>query len=127
MTVRIRFLRAIGVAVSVIDGTLSYDDLIEHRERMASHPHYDPSCKLLFDVRRVTEFAVTGNQIRAFADFAQTGKPRFARMAMVVPDDLGYGLARVFRAYTGRHDDSSLKIFRDAKEAWAWLTAEAPA
>jgi hypothetical protein len=124
MSVRIRFLTRRKIVVSVVHGTLAFEDLLEHRRRMASNSAYDPSYRLLFDARRVENFTVTGDEIRSFADFSQPGQPRFSRMAMLVSSDLGYGLARIFQAYTGRHNEKSLMVFRDAREAWNWLTQD---
>lgn len=124
MSIQIRFLPQRKIAVSVVRGVLSHEDLIEHRRRVANYPCYDPSYNLMFDTRRAEAFTLTGDQIRSFADFAQPGQPRFARIAIVVSEDLAYGLARIFQAYTGRHNEQSLRTFREARGAWTWLTME---
>lgn len=124
MPFRIRFLHRDRIAVTVVRGNLTYDDLLEHRAAVAREPGYHTSFRLLFDARRVQDFTLTGDQIRAFADFAQPGQPRFARVAVLVAGDAAYGLSRIFQAYSMRHDERSLLVSRDSRAAWAWLTAD---
>lgn len=47
--------------------------------------------------------------------------PAFSKAAIVVPDDLSYGLARVHDVY---RDDDSTQVFRSEMEAIAWLKEE---
>lgn len=123
MPIRIRFLHRAGLAVTIVRGTLSYDDLLQHRRIVAEEPGYHPSFRLLFDARRVDGYTITGDHLRAFADFGRPGPPRFARMAIVVGGDAGYGLSRIFQTYSNRHTEKTLLISRDARAAWQWITA----
>jgi len=121
MSMRIKLLPRVKIVVSVLSGTLSYDDLLEHRARIAADPRHGREYRLLLDSRRVDRYELDGNQIRTYANFAQPGDPRFARIAILVGDDLGYGMARIFQAYNARQDDNTLRIFRNGREAWRWL------
>lgn len=108
--------------VSVARGTLTRSDVRDHRDRLLAHPHYHPGMGLLLDLRRVTRFDMTSNDMRSHADSGLGVGQRYARLAILAPADLGFGLARAYQAYLGaQYDHESFRIFRESGEAWAWL------
>jgi len=108
--------------VSQALGVFTLDDLRAHRARVIAHPQYVETLRLVMDLRRVARYDIGSGGIRAHAGSSGT---RFARIAVVVGDDLGYGLARMFQAFTDdRYGDEALRTFRDAGEAWRWIQAE---
>ncbi|MAT84247.1 MAG: hypothetical protein CMD39_08145 [Gammaproteobacteria bacterium] len=121
MPIRMRFMPQRGLLVSVAHGRLTMDDLLHHRQRVAESTHYHPGLHLLFDTRRTSAIGVSGDAVRTFAGFGQPGQRRFARMALLVGSDLHYGISRIFQAYAGQHDESTLRIIRDPGEAWRWI------
>lgn len=121
MPIRMRFMPARALLVSVAHGRLSYDDLLAHRRHVEASPDYHPDYHLLFDTRRTSAIGISGDAIRSFAGFGQSDQRRFARMAILVGSDLAYGVSRIFQAYTGQHDDRTLRIIRDPAEAWRWI------
>ena len=125
MPIRSRILARYGLVVSQGLGTVTLADLRKHRAAVAEHPRHSRSHVLLFDLRRVTDLALNVDQIRDHAGFGSTGEARFARVAILVASDFTFGMARIFQAYSShRYDDTSLRVFRDAAEAWRWLRAE---
>lgn len=116
MAIRVRLLSGVGIALAVVRGPVSFPDLTGLL--LVSG---DARYRLLLDVRKVDGHSITADHIRQLAGFGSTGSRRFERIAIVVPNDLAYGFARMFRAYSARHDDRTLRITRDAGEAWAWL------
>lgn len=121
MPIRMRFMPARALLVSVVHGPLSYDDLLDHRRRVGASADYHSGYHLLFDTRRASEVAVSGDAVRTFAGFGQSGPRRFARMAILVGGEVDYGVSRVFQAYADHHDEDTLRIIRDPVEAWRWI------
>ncbi len=76
------------------------------------------------DLRGVTEFGV-GQQVHNVRDRYRASEPHTVRTAVYAPDDLGYGLVRM---YLARADDipQSVRLFRDKNEALAWLLGDEP-
>ncbi|MDZ7671187.1 MAG: STAS/SEC14 domain-containing protein [Gammaproteobacteria bacterium] len=114
------------MVVSVARGALSLADLRAHRDFVDNHVAYDPSLGLLFDLRRVSQFALTPDDVRNHAGFGAVGMPRFRRIGILVEDDLAYGMSRVFQAYTNnRYADDSIRVIREAAGAWQWVRGQA--
>ena len=121
MAIRFRIMPKFRLALTVIRGRFSVDDLYKQREAIESSESYDPSFDLVFDGRRISAFDLEGSDIREFAQSLSPEHKRFARTAIIVSGDLGYALSRIFRATSGRQRDSTLKIFYGSKEAMDWI------
>lgn len=120
MPIRTRILPRLGVVVSRGRGRLTIDDLRAHRRQVDAHPGHDRRYALLFDLRWVTELALSAGEIRDHAGFGGSTVARFERIAILTGADLTYGLSRVFQSYNRRYDEDSLRVFRDAAAAWVW-------
>jgi hypothetical protein len=122
MPIRARILSRHGLIVSQGLGSVTLADLRKHRADLVNHPRHSRTQTLLFDMRRVTDLALNPDEIRDHAGFGNTGQARFSRIAILVSDDFTFGMARIFQAYAShRYDEQSLRVFRDAAEAWRWL------
>jgi hypothetical protein len=100
-------------------GVLTDQDLATNRHAMVLDPAFTPDSAQLYDFSEVTGIEVTPAGIRALARksvFATT-----ARRAIVVSNDVGYGMARMFAQLSNR-DEEVFRIFRDRAEALPWLT-----
>lgn len=104
-------------------GILTDRDLAENRARMLRDPDFDPGCRQLLDFSEVTSLEVTPGGIRELAGTSPF--PRDARRAVVVPNDVAYGMARMFALLSGL-DESRFRIFRDRAVALEWLTQHHP-
>lgn len=104
-------------------GTIEDRDLTGHRAQLAADARFDRAYAQLLDFSEVTEIRITTGAIRALAGpdpFLPT-----AWRAVVVPNDVAYGMARMF-ALMGGMDESRFKVFRDRAEALQWLHANRP-
>jgi hypothetical protein len=79
----------------------------------------------LWDLTRGTIDGGTSDDIQALA--AAIGKrlnhDDHHKVAIAAPQDLAYGLARMYEAYTGELP-TELKVFRSKDEALDWLKGE---
>ncbi len=123
MPIRTRLLDARKIVVSVVKGSLAKEDLLCFRSAVARDLGDDASHRLLFDARRVAGFPISSEQLRSFAGFGVGRLRRFTHIAILVPDDLAYGMARIYQAYARRYEAGTLRIFRDARDAWTWIQA----
>jgi hypothetical protein len=99
-------------------GVLKLRDLEENRAALLADPAFDPTYDHLFDLRGVgsivfpTEDVERATSVRAFSEAS--------RRAVVAPEDLSFGLARMYGAHRG--DLSELvRVFRDLDQALRWL------
>lgn len=85
-------------------------------------PKFDPSYALLFDYTQADGSEIDTAAVKRIASSTPFGPA--APRAFVVADEVGYGLVRMFRAYSelaGRGD--LVEAFRDRDEAIRWITS----
>lgn len=108
-----------GIVRSVGSGTLSTADLQGYFAATRADPQFDPAMHRLMDLREVTQLP-SSDDIRSLAAFARTKAPtETARMAIIAPSDLAFGVSMMFKAFVGYGD--RLVVVRDEAEALAWL------
>jgi hypothetical protein len=105
-----------------VQGGLTADDLIAAANRQAADQAW--SYRLLLDARERAGEAVTAIMVRAFVDHnaqmsSQHGPP--GPFAIVVRDDAGFGMGRMFETLSGTRSARRIKIFRAIDDASAWL------
>jgi len=72
--------------------------------------------------------AVTGNhlpwdELHRLAVIDRTSPLRVSRMALLAPNDVGFGLSRIYQSLMDG-SDTAVWVFRDRKQALAWLGVE---
>ena len=112
---------SLGLVFSTAQGVLTNDDILVHQAALRDDVNFDPAFSELYDFRSVTKFELSAEQIQAIA-----GRPIYgtgSRAALVAPDDLVYGLLRMFQTMAeGGH--GNIQIFRDMDDARSWLGLE---
>ena len=97
-------------------GTMTYQDIISHRERLWKDARFRPEFSQILHFAHVTTMALSHNEIVALA--RQLVFDSRSRRAMVATTGLHYGLSRVFLAYT---QSQTVRVFRDLNEAIEWI------
>lgn len=122
MPVSYRIDVARSLVLSVATGVVTDLDLLDHQQRLRDDPEFRPWFRQLFDFSAATTNEVSGRAVRqlAIAPAFGTGSKR----ALLVPDDAGFGLARMFQTLRDEHADESIAIFRDEQSARNWLGIE---
>jgi hypothetical protein len=109
---------------SSYDGALTDDVLLGHDERLREDPSFDPGYSHLADFTAAGDVSVTPDGLRKLAQlspFAPT-----IRRAIVAPQAVVYGLARMFQVFNPRATAQNHRIFATVPEASAWLGVERP-
>ena len=100
-------------------GLLVLDELSDRMKKLLAHPEFDPSYDHLFDMSGVTGADdIRTSELESFAlvrIFSYS-----SRRAIVAPDDLVYGFARMYEVFS-RSTEDNFAIFRNEDEAMAWL------
>ena len=108
-----------GLAASRVLRPLTPAEIVAHPADFQSHPDFSPEMMQLMDCRDVMvdiDVDMTrqlGKEIVAFS-------PKSKR-ALVVGDELSFGLARMVNTNAGDRDIGQLRIFRDLENACEWL------
>lgn len=106
-------------------GHLTKQDILGHMDQLSKDPDFDPDFCQLVDFREITEVEFGPEEVREFAE-RNIYSPR-ARRAILVKDDLHYGLARMFETHRDLKGESGIRVFRDYNEAMGWILRGAAA
>jgi hypothetical protein len=100
-------------------GTFGYADFLEHMEKLGLDPRFSPEFAHVVDCRGFDVIDLTAAQVEELGGqsiFAAT-----ARRAFVVASDLHFGLSRMFAAFREAKCGQITMVFREMREAAAWL------
>lgn len=102
-------------------GTLTDADLLEHKEKLNRDPAFTPQMRQLSDIRAIDRLEVTTTGVAAMVahDSRHPQQRDGHRLAMVVPDDEVFGMARMYQMMGG--SDRPVRVFRNMTEAEEWL------
>ncbi len=97
---------------------LTSEDIRTYRRSVLDDPDFDPHFDHLFNFNGVTEVRMIGDEVRTLAE--DTIFHKHARKAHVVPNEVMFGISRMFSLYLSSEPDE-LQVFRDVDEARRWL------
>ena len=113
---------ALRLVVVTYVGKVTLATLAAAQAEARARPDFDPSFALLFDYTQADASEIDTAAVKRIA--ASTPFGPAAPRAFVVADEVGYGLVRMFRAYSelaGRGD--MVEAFRDRDEAIRWIAS----
>lgn len=111
-----------GLVLTTASGTLTDDDILQLKDRLVRDPDFTPGMKELSDIRNIDALDVTPAGIRAMVqqDGKDSERITFQRLALVLSDDVAFGMARMYQTLTGSRM-ANVGVFRDIEQAKAWL------
>ena len=113
---------ALRLVIVTYIGKVTLQALAAAQAEARARPDFDPSFALLFDYTQADASEIDTAAVKRIASNTPFG-PKAPR-AFVVSDEVGYGLVRMFRAYSelaGRGD--MVEAFRDRDEAIRWIAS----
>jgi len=114
------------LVVSTAFGVLTDAELLAHKNRLAADPLFRSDLRELGDGRSVERLEVTLDGIRAMVSCdAALGAARSPqKLALVLSEDLAFGMARMYQGMRGSDNNGAVGVFRDINEARIWLEAD---
>ena len=82
-------------------------------------PDFSPKFSQLMDLTHVTGVALNAEDIRQLAK-TNVFSPE-SRRAILVDNDLKFGLARMFEMFRDFHGEKGIRVFRNLDDALAWV------
>ena len=113
-----------GMVLSRAWGTLTDAEMVANRDAMLADPGFRADLSQLWDFTLVQHLDVTGAGVRALA-MSTSPFSAASRRAIIVRDDAGFGMARMFLLMRDSDSGGSFQVFRDRESALAWLSASA--
>jgi len=104
--------------ISHLSGELTPELMIALRKDVISDSRFSPAYSAIDDVTGVSVISITNEQLRQMASVSvlQPG----ARHALVVANDLQYGLARMYASYA-EFSEYEIQVCRSIDEAYDWV------
>jgi hypothetical protein len=119
MEIRRTVDEAARVVVLEVIGDIGDGELATLVGELAHAPGLGPDYSLLVDMRETRGRAVTTGGVKALATKPPILSPALRR-AVVVPTDLGYGMARMYEMFAEPHG-AGVRVFRDYEQARRWV------
>jgi hypothetical protein len=114
------FDAATGVIIITATGEFTAADYVALQRGVEADPAIPTGAAVLFDLRSVTTFALTGHDVVGFAHARNSVDRRAGRIAVVVATPSGYSLARMYESARGGARPP-LKVFGAIEPAMTWL------
>ena len=107
-----------NVLVVSIKGNPGVDDIKHILDQIRNESGYSHSARL-WDFQE-SGFDFSQDEVLDIAAYASAGDIRPAKVAMLVREDLSFGVSRIYEAFRNT-DLTEINVFRDKTEALAWL------
>ena len=112
------------IRTATYSGEIDTALLFDSYRKLISQPDFDGGAHDLADLRAVTKFAVSKEDLYAYSKMFTNGQPRPAQvscLALVAQTALTFGLSRMFEMMTESELPKETRVFSDYDEALAWL------
>ncbi len=104
------------------EGVASREGMRRINDAIVAHPERDDRRPIVVDHSRLDQRPLTVNVMPELADRTSTDYgPWRAPRAIVCPDSLGYGQARMWLANLTRERQEMAGVFRSREQAVAWI------
>ncbi len=113
-----------GVIVHKATEQLSMPDLLGALDRITGHPLFQPGANALWDLSEVTVADADAKEFRELVvEVCKSieGRGTGYKVAIVVPRDVDYGVARMYEAYASELP-IELRVLRSSGDAWEWFS-----
>jgi hypothetical protein len=111
------------LVLSSASGVFSLADALSHQQKLSQDPDFDPSFSQIADFTQVTQVNLSASDVRELAQ-RSVFSPQ-SRRALLVPNDLAYGLGRMFEILRENQGETGIRIFRSLEEALEWVLSKA--
>jgi hypothetical protein len=107
--------------VTRCEGSVRFPEVVEHFRQLGRDPRIKPGCDVILDLSFQTAMPTPEqlDDIAAIIEDVVEMVP-FGRCAVIAPEDVVYGLGRMFQGFTWPLF-SGIKVLRTNAEAIAWL------
>jgi hypothetical protein len=124
MTIKLVYNSSGNYLLATIEGALTRDDFSQAMDEITSSEKYSPEVNTIWDLRKLYFGHMDEDFERSIIAIRyKTDKKRAnAKLALVVADDLSFGMARMYQTLSEMNELSQeIKIFRKAGDARDWV------
>lgn len=120
----LEFVTELNIAIARPRGEFSIAYALGWAPALLSDPRYRPGMHHIYDLSGMNPVGVAFDEMHALAD-AMRGRASLAGhlIAYVAPDDLAFGLARMFLGIVDADQPARRTVVRSMEEALLWIAA----
>ena len=107
------------LVLSTASGVFSRADAVGHMQKLLKDPDFDPSYFQIADFTQVTKIELTAQDVHELAQ-RSVFSPQ-SRRALLVRNDVAYGLGRMFGMLRESQGEMGIRVFRNLEEALDWV------
>jgi hypothetical protein len=107
------------LVLSTASGVFALADGLTHQDQILADPEFDPSYSQLLDLSHVTKMELSSDDVCTLAE-REIFSPTSFR-AILVTNDLGEGLVRLFKMLRENAGEKSIRIFNNLDDALEWV------
>lgn len=104
-------------------GPVTTTTIIELVRRARNDSRYSTRMKVFFDVSRCDLSSISTAQIRQLISLASEANST-SKVAIYAPDDLAYGMARIYVSEASLKRERPRQVFKDYHSATKWLASD---
>ena len=103
-------------------------DFTEIVEELFAHEEFEEGIAFYHDYRELSVGDLSIKEVKSIANMVISHKSKFGKgkWALLVRDDLNFGMGRMWEVFVTYGADIDVKIFRNEDEAINWVTARKP-
>ena len=120
--------KELGVVLSSLAGDISDADLLSSYKELYESECWQPGFHEIVDLRNAQMGGVTSDGLRRVSSMVESftkGKCEEFKTAFIAPDDLPFGIARMYEVLSSETPENVM-VFRDLNKAFKWLEIEDP-
>ena len=118
----LEFLVELNVAVARPRGAFSVDYALSWTPTLLNDPRHRPGMHHIYDLSGMDSTGVAFDEMHALADAVRARQPLGIHLiAYVAPDDLGFGLVRMFLGIVDADQPRRRTVVRSTEEALLWV------
>ena len=123
MPLRYKIIESKKLVYVIGVGEIILDDLLNHLDELSKDARYIAPMKKLVDYRQALPMGPPQKDIDFFVKEMSKLKDIFAgeKCAIVVSDDLSFGISRIYMAEAEEQYNIQTNVFRDFNKALQWL------
>ena len=123
MDFEIIFVKEKGYFIIKTSGDTSPDDIEASLEQVLNNPEWSTGKHILYDNRLENLCNLSGGDIQRISlKFTQfNDKLQHSKIALVMPSDIAFGLARMWETFTENTASFKTNVFRTITDAFTWI------
>jgi len=123
MSIQFKIFRDLGVVYTRWTDVASDKKLHKAYRTLYEHPHWQPGFHELSDLREAPISNITADGFRKFSALCEAftkGKCEVFKSAVIVPDDITYGLTRLYEI-SAYESPECIQMFKTMDDAMTWM------